>query len=125
MVDRWKNDDERGRPVHPRLHIILHVLDRDCVPGIHRRDEVEAPAVRGGPAGVRPEPEAGGLAVHAAGAGGHDREVDPEAAQRSVLPHRCPLHGVHHRVGAGGRAPRGGQVACIDRSGKSRVSINE
>ncbi|RWW62005.1 hypothetical protein BHE74_00030889 [Ensete ventricosum] len=84
---------------------------------------VEAPAVRGGPAGVRPEPQAGRLAVHAAGAHRHDREVSAGAIRRPLLPHRRPLPRLHHCAGAGRQAPKRGQVPHAAGSGKDRTRL--
>ncbi|KAL5680719.1 hypothetical protein ACJX0J_007104, partial [Zea mays] len=99
-----------GRAVHPRLHLVVGVLDPDGAPAREPRGAVPAAAVRRGPPGVRPQPQAGGLAVHAAGARGDDRAVRDRAPRGQVLPHRGALAGLHPRARARRQVPRRGQV---------------
>ncbi|KAL5651201.1 hypothetical protein ACJX0J_036659, partial [Zea mays] len=105
-----------GRGVHPRLHLVVRVLDGDGVPGVQPLGAVPVPDVRRGPAGVRAQPQAGGVAVHAARARGDDR-----ALRAPALPDRVvPRGGALPRVRAGARprrqVPRRRQVAHAPRA---------
>jgi len=102
--------DGGGRAVHPRVHLVVGVLDGDGAAAREPRGAFPPPAVRRGPAGFRAEPEAGGLAVHAAGARGDDRAVRDRAPRGEVLPPGGALAGLHPRAGARRPAPRRRQV---------------
>jgi hypothetical protein len=116
LLHRRRCDGGR-RAVHPRLHLVLRVLDGDGAPEREPRGPVAAAALRRGPARVRAQPEAGGLAVHAAGARGDDRALRHPAPRRQVLPHRRALAGLHPRARARRQVPSRRQVNHPRRAG--------
>uniref|UniRef100_A0A453QJ68 Uncharacterized protein n=1 Tax=Aegilops tauschii subsp. strangulata TaxID=200361 RepID=A0A453QJ68_AEGTS len=99
-----------GSHLHPRLHLLLRVLDGDGVPGVQPGGARAVPDVRRGPAGVRAEPQAGRLAVHAAGAPGDDRALRAPALPPQVLPRRGALPRLRPRPRARRQVPRRRQV---------------
>lgn len=113
---RWSGDGGRG--VRPRVHIVVGVLDGDGVPGVQRGGEGEVPDVRRRPAGVRPEPEAGGLALHAPGARRDDRALRAPALPPPQVPRRRPLARLRPRPRPRRQIPRRRPVPHPPRSGK-------
>uniref|UniRef100_A0A452YP80 AB hydrolase-1 domain-containing protein n=2 Tax=Aegilops tauschii subsp. strangulata TaxID=200361 RepID=A0A452YP80_AEGTS len=111
-----------GRAVHPRVHIVVRVLDGDGAAAREPGGAGAAAAVRGGPPRVRAQPQAGGLAVHAPGARGDDRALRHRAVQGRGVPHRRALARLHPRARARRQVPRRRQVHHPRRAGTQRPS---
>ena len=113
-----RRGDGGGRAVHPRVHLVVGVLDGDGAPEREPRGPRAAAAVRRRPPRLRPEPQAGRLAVHAPGARGDDRALRHRAARRQVVPHCRPLPRLHPRARPRRQVPRRRPLPHARRAGK-------
>ena len=109
---------ERRRALHPRVHFLVGILERDGFPELVLHGEIDVPAFRHRSARVWEEPQANGLDVHVERAFGDDWAVSDRTPQSEVLPHCGTFSWLHIGLSLSGQIPWLSQVTNLTCTGK-------